>query len=146
MRCNWRCLVSVAGFGNFAGADSGIEFEYSGRLGIESRSFTEPALHPSQKGSGGSIVLEPNLYFENTQGSSWSFNLVPFFRIDSADSDRSHSDLREAYFLWFGEAGDASEWELRLGVDRLFWGVAESNHLVDIVNQTDLVDHPYGEN
>ena len=146
-----RCAVigavwfSVAGFGNFAGADSGIEFEYSGRLGIESRSFTEPALHPSQKGSGGSIVLEPNLYIENTQGSSWSFNLVPFFRIDSADSDRSHSDLREAYFLWFGEAGDASEWELRLGVDRLFWGVAESNHLVDIVNQTDLVDHPYGE-
>ena len=146
-----RCAVigavcfSVAGFGNCASADSGIESEYSGRLGIESRSFTEPALYSSQKSGGGSIVLEPKLYFENTQGSGWSFNLVPFFRIDSADSSRSHIDLREAYFLWFGEAGDASEWELRLGVDRVFWGVAESNHLVDIVNQTDLVDHPYGE-
>ena len=70
---------------------------------------------------------------------------MPFFRIDSADSNRSHGDLREAYFLLFGEAGDASEWELRLGIDRVFWGVAESNHLVDIVNQTDLVEHPYDE-
>ena len=146
-----RCAVigavwfSVAGFGICATADSGIEIEYSGRLGIESRSFTEPALYPGQNSGGGSIVLEPNLYFEDTQGSGWSFNLVPFFRTDSADNARTHTDLREAYFLWFGEAGDASEWELRLGVDRVFWGVAESNHLVDIINQTDLVDHPYGE-
>ena len=137
--------ISVAGFGNCASADSGSEFEFSGRIGIESRSFTEPALYHDQSRSTGSIVMEPEVYFESAQGSGWSFNLVPFFRIDSADSNRSHSDLREAYFLWFGEAGDASEWELRLGVDRVFWGVAESNHLVDIVNQTDLVEHPYDE-
>ena len=137
--------ISVAGFGNCASADSDSEFEFSGRIGIEGRSFTEPALYPAQNRSNGSIVMEPEVYFESAQGSGWSFNLVPFFRIDNADSNRSHSDLREAYFLWFGEAGDASEWELRLGVDRVFWGVAESNHLVDIVNQTDLVEHPYDE-
>ena len=137
--------ISVVGFGNCASADSGSEFEFSGRIGIESRSFTEPALYPDQNRSTGSIVMEPEVYFESARGSGWSFNLVPFFRIDSADSNRSHGDLREAYFLLFGEAGDASEWELRLGIDRVFWGVAESNHLVDIVNQTDLVEHPYDE-
>ncbi len=137
--------ISVAGFGYCASADSGSEFEFSGRIGIESRSFTEPALDPDQNRSTGSIVMEPEVYFESAQGSGWSFNLVPFFRIDSADSNRSHGDLREAYFLLFGEAGEASEWELRLGIDRVFWGVAESNHLVDIVNQTDLVEHPYDE-
>ena len=137
--------ISVAGFGICASADSGSEFEFSGRIGIESRSFTKPALNPGQNRSTGSIVMEPKVYFESAQGSGWSFNFVPFFRIDSEDSNRSHGDLREAYFLLFGEAGDASEWELRLGVDRVFWGVAESNHLVDIVNQTDLVEHPYGE-
>ena len=137
--------ISVAGFGYCASADSGSEFEFSGRIGIESRSFTEPALYRDQSRSTGSIVMEPEVYFESAQGSGWSFNLVPFFRIDSADSNRSHGDLREAYFLLFGEAGDASEWELRLGIDRVFWGVAESNHLVDIVNQTDLVEHPYDE-
>ena len=66
---------------------------------------------------------------------------MPFFRHDAGDPTRSHGDLREAYLLLFGPTGE-SEWELRLGVDRVFWGVAEARHLVDIVNQTDLVDHP----
>ena len=33
-------------------------------------------------------------------------------------------------------------WELRLGLDRVFWGVAELHNLVDVVNQLDLVEHP----
>ena len=40
---------------------------------------------------------------------------------------------------------DDTEWELRVGIDQVFWGTAESNHLVNIVNQTDLVEHPNGE-
>ena len=32
-----------------------------------------------------------------------------------------------------------------MGLDRVFWGVTESHHLVDIVNQTDLVEHPNEE-
>lgn len=38
-----------------------------------------------------------------------------------------------------------TEWELRVGIDQVFWGTAESNHLVNIVNQSDVVDHPNGE-
>ena len=57
---------------------------------------------------------------------------------------RTHADLREAYFLLFGEIGDG-EWELRVGIDQVFWGVTESQHLVDIINQIDLVEHPNGE-
>jgi hypothetical protein len=30
-------------------------------------------------------------------------------------------------------------------MEQVFWGVAESQHLVDIVNQVDLVEHPGGE-
>ena len=70
--------------------------------------------------------------------------LSPFFRYDNADSRRTHADLREAYFLLFGEIGNG-EWELRVGIDQVFWGVTESQHLVDIVNQIDLVEHPNGE-
>ena len=43
--------------------------------------------------------------------------------------------------LLYGELGE-DEWELRLGVDRVSWGVAEARNIVDIVNQTDLVEHP----
>ena len=43
----------------------------------------------------------------------------------------------------FGGIGD-NEWELRLGVDQVFWGVVESQRLVDIINQVDFVEHPDG--
>ena len=64
--------------------------------------------------------------------------------LDGGASHRAHAGLREAYLLLFGEVGE-DEWELRLGVDRVFWGVAESCHLVDIINQTDLIEHPNEE-
>ena len=84
----------------------------------------------------------PELYLEDAAGRSLTF--APFFRYDNTDSRRTHADLREAYLLLFGEIGEG-EWELRVGVDQVFWGVTESQHLVDIVNQVDFVEHPAGE-
>ena len=85
------------------------------------------------------LVLEPTLYGEVSPGTS--FTLTPLYRFDSADSRRTHADLREAYVLTHGEWGE-SFWELRVGLDRVFWGVAEVHNLVDIVNQVDSVEHP----
>ena len=65
-------------------------------------------------------------------------------RYDSADSRRTHADLREAFLLVYGAWGE-SFWDLRLGVGRVFWGVAELHNLVDIVNQFDLIEHPREE-
>ena len=31
--------------------------------------------------------------------------------------------------------------KFRVGVGKVFWGVTESQHLVDIINQTDLVEN-----
>jgi len=61
-------------------------------------------------------------------------------RFDQHDSERSHFDIRE--LTWLKAAPD---WELRVGFRKRFWGVTESQHLVDIINQTDLVDHPDSE-
>ncbi len=127
-------------------AHAEIEFaawELSGRVSLESRYFPETGIDPSHQSSQTSgFVVEPQLYVEDVEGRS--VNLVPFFRYDGADSVRTHWDLREAYVLLFGELGE-SEWEVRLGADRVFWGVAESQHLVDIVNQIDFLEHPNGE-
>ena len=132
-------LVLAMTFSVEAYAETEINFELSGRLSIENRWYPENYAYTGQSRHASGFVLEPELYFEGVEG--WSFNLVPFLRYDSADSRRSHADLREAYFLTYGEIGE-SEWELRLGIDRVFWGVIESNHLVDIINQTDLIEHP----
>lgn len=118
---------------------AGLEHEFSGRLSAESRWFPTPGAHPDQRFHASGFVAEPKFYVKDKEGRS--LNLAPFFRYDAADPQRTHADLHEAYFLLFGNLG-SGEWELRLGVDRVFWGVAESRPLVDIVNQTDLVEHP----
>ena len=119
-----------------------IDHEFSGRLSVESRWFPESGAHPGQHSLASGFVAVPKLYLEDAEGRS--LRLAPFFRYDNADSRRTHADLREAYLLLFGEIGDG-EWELRIGVDQVFWGVTESQHLVDIVNQVDFVEHPAGE-
>ncbi len=134
----WAVLI-------FAGASHGaesIEHEFSGSLDIDGRWYPQLQAHPEQRTHASGLAVEPKLHFRGE--GDWSFTLAPFFRYDGADSRRTHADLREAYLLVFGEAGEG-EWELRLGVDRVFWGVTESQHLVDIINQTDLVEHPNKE-
>jgi hypothetical protein len=59
-----------------------------------------------------------------------------FGRWDDNDDQRSHGDVRELYYQQ-----TADTFEFRLGARRVFWGVTESRHLVDIVNQSDFVEN-----
>ncbi len=59
-----------------------------------------------------------------------------FGRWDENDDARTHGDIRELYYQQSGE-----DFEFRLGLRRVFWGVTESRHLVDIVNQSDFVEN-----
>lgn len=133
-------LVLVFAVG--AHAEIGIDRDFSGRVNVESRWFPRAGAFSGQGAQAIGFVVVPNLYLADAEGRS--FTLSPFFRYDKADPRRTHADLREAYFLVFGEIGDG-EWELRVGIDQVFWGVTESQHLVDVVNQIDLVEHPNGE-
>ena len=136
-----RLLVAAlpACLGLAPAAAEDIEVELSGRFSIESRWYPDSALHPGQRSRAGGFTAKPELYAEDEEGRS--LTISPFFRYDSADPRRTHADLREAFLLLYGELGEG-EWELRLGVDRVAWGVAEVRNIVDIVNQTDLVEHP----
>ncbi len=138
-------VVLILGSVFAAGARAAIEIadhELSGRLALEGRWYYETGAHPGQRSHATGFVMEPKLYVEDVEGRS--LTVAPFFRYDGADPRRTHLDLREAYLLLFGKIGD-DEWEVRLGADRVFWGVTESRHLVDIINQTDLVEHPNEE-
>ena len=108
-------------------------------MSVDSRWYPQSPAYPDQRSHASGFSVAPKLYLEDEEGRSVS--LEGFFRMDGGDSHRTHADLREAYLLMFGDIGE-DEWELRFGVDRIFWGVAESRHLVDIINQTDLVEHP----
>jgi hypothetical protein len=108
--------------------------ELSGYVGLEGRLFFHKEMFEEQEKDNGSVVIEPEFYHEWNSGHSFTF--VPFYRCDSADSRRSHFDIRELNYLWLEE-----DWELRLGISKVFWGTTEFLHLVDIINQTDMIEH-----
>ncbi|UCF16055.1 MAG: hypothetical protein JSW59_01070 [Phycisphaerales bacterium] len=111
-----------------------LAHELSGYVSAEGRFFfNDPALSEQERDNG-SFAFQPEYYHEWEDGSAFLF--VPFGRLDSADSERTHFDVRELNYLW-----PTDDWELRLGVGKVFWGVTEFVHLVDIINQTDLVEN-----
>jgi len=112
------------------------DIDFSAVSGAEVRGFTDSATQ-GQDDWGLSAYFEPEWYFKLDDSV---FNLKLFVRGDSMDSERSHGDIREAYWQTVGD-----EWSLTLGVNKVFWGVAESQHLVDIINQTDQVENIDGE-
>ena len=110
--------------------------EWSGYAGAEMRYFPSDPLDDRQHtGTNLSLMAEPE-YYSETQDRIQSLTFTPFFRWDENDSKRSHVDVRELVWQYVGD-----DWELRAGISKVFWGVAESQHLVDIINQTDLVEN-----
>ena len=115
-----------------------LGFELAGNLILEGRYFLEEPQYPAQQEHNASVVLEPELYHAFNNGARFVFK--PFIRLDSNEDERSHGDIREANFLY-----PAEEWELQVGISKVFWGAAEFVHLVDIINQTDSVEGFSGE-
>ncbi len=110
------------------------EFEISGYVSGEARIFANSAIHPGQEDHSASFAMQPEFYYELEDGSSFLF--TPFYRLDSADKERTHFDVRELSYLGLFE-----NFEVRAGVRKVFWGTTEVLHLVDIINQTDLVEN-----
>ena len=86
-----------------------------------------------------SVVIQPT-YFNEWANKTNTFTFKPFFRWDNMDDARTHADIRE--MVWMSKHGtEEKPWDLRVGVDKVFWGTAESQHLVDVINQTDDVEN-----
>jgi hypothetical protein len=111
------------------------EWDITGFAGVDGRAFWQDAKYPEQSGDPNlSFMVQPEIYWRSDDNRHRA-SLVAFGRVDSQDSERTHADLREAYWGY-----EADGWDLVAGVNRVFWGVAESRHLVDVINQTDLVE------
>lgn len=114
------------------------EFRKAGYIGLEGRYFIQ---QPKQDGQSDypfdpSLSLEPELSYTWDDDSD-TILVKPFLRLasDAYDPDRTHFDVRELYWLH-----NAETWSFKCGLIKEFWGVTESRHLVDIINQTDFVD------
>lgn len=115
------------------------ETTWRGFVAAEYRYFPREGLDPAQRNGYPSIVAQPELYVDWNEGRQ-SLTFTPFYRWDRFDENRSHGDIRELYWLYVGDG-----FELLAGINTVFWGVTESQHLVNIINQIDLVENPDGE-
>lgn len=115
-------------------------YEMSGKVTAEVRYFTEDAQFQNQDyDSNLSFTVEPEFYWEWNDGND-NLTFSPFLRVDENDGERTHGDIRELSWIHIED-----EWELRTGLRKVFWGVTEFQHLVDVINQTDAVDDFDGE-
>lgn len=130
---NFRLFFYSSAVFLFAYTNSTLAMELQGHAGLEGRYFTE------QSQSQLSAFGELELYWSASEAPI-SLTFKAFGRVDDTDEERSHSDIREFSWLYYQDT-----WELKAGVSKVFWGVTESAHRVDIINQTDAVESPDGE-
>lgn len=117
------------------------ELEAEGEVWFDGRLFFEDPqwLEQSDRIVQPSIALTGGLTL-TFEGGDDVLRLVPFGRVDPTVSDRSHWDIREAYYLHKDDGFD-----ILIGANRVFWGVTESKHLVNIINQPDYLEDIDGE-
>lgn len=120
-----------------------------GKIELQHRHFFDQSSQTMIQGSGdesnsainGQTSASINLeYFTEWNNANDRLEVELFGRVDGADDERSHADVRQ--FLWT-HYGD--NYEFSAGIGRVFWGVTETQHLVDIINQTDFVENIDGE-
>ena len=109
--------------------------QLSGYASGEYRHFTESGASTARYRNNLSFAGEPEFYYPIADSND-SLRFTAFYRWDEHDDERTHGDIRE--LKWQKVSQD---WELTLGIDRVFWGVTESVHLVNIINQLDLVEN-----
>jgi len=113
------------------------EFTIGAEVMIDTRFFFEP--NDFSK-SGDDIFFDPSAAIQPTANYVFdsgvdTLRATLFGRFDPTDDGRTHFDVREAFYHHMGDG-----WDFLIGVNQVFWGVTESRHLVNIVNQVDYVE------
>lgn len=116
------------------------ETELTGEVSVEARIFpAEPQFSDQPRLLNLSVAITPEFEWLSEDGDQ-AFIFKPFYRLDQNDPSRTHADIRELYYEWVKD-----DITVQVGINKVFWGVTESTHLVDIINQTDFVENLDGE-
>lgn len=120
---------------------SPVSADWDSEISVEVRGFLHDATNTQQSRDNLSFSFESEFYHD-WDDDQQRFVFAPFVRWDKNDSERSHFDVRELYWR---RSFEEQNLDLKIGLSKVFWGVTESVHLVDIINQTDGVENLDGE-
>lgn len=115
------------------------DWDFQGNAELESRLFFEAPASEEQDRHNGSFAFSPEWHYSFDERAD-TITLALHGRVDSTDDARTHGDIRELNYLAVFD-----NYELRIGIGKIFWGRTESQNLVDIINQTDAVDQLDGD-
>ncbi len=112
---------------------------WDGSIELEHRYFwdNDTAFNRSQHQTSARLEME---FYRSWNDGDDQIIFEPFVRGDLEDDERTHADIRQLIWTKLGK-----KWEFSAGIGRVFWGVTETQHLVDIINQTDGVENIDGE-
>ena len=119
----------------------GGDMDISGSVELQARGFWQNPQWVGQddRALQGAVISTTEVRWYN-EGGNVRAAFIPYLRWDATDDERNLADLREAYWAFEGD-----DYELLVGANAVFWGVTESVHLVDIINQTDFAGDIDGE-
>lgn len=118
-----------------AGNTAALEFDPGLSLGMNGRWYPQSPQFAAQNVDHNlSALAEIEL---GAQLNSSNFvKFLGFSRHEETSDQLSHSDIRELFWRF-----SASNYHFLVGYQQVFWGVTESRHLVDVINQTDLLEN-----
>lgn len=114
-----------------------VNAEYMGELLIEDRYFLNDAQF-NQNSNHSSFTFSPEIFLNFEDKGIFHFKAK--LRKDQEDKERNLIDIQELYFINLEESK-----EIKYGISKEFWGVTETAHRVDIINQTDSSESFDGE-
>ncbi len=129
MRIVISVFFLVLAYANLANSEDNWNVPISYQL----RVFPNVPQYSEQHYNNGSFTLKPK--YSTALFKDYDFEFEPYYRWDERDENRTHGDIRELSLTV-----PLSSHLLTVGIDKVFWGVTETQHLVDIINQQDLVD------
>lgn len=132
-------LASATALGLLLPVAASAEWSYRGDISLQLQAFTDSAQHSATQSANSSF--SGNAEFNRAIGENGDITISPFFRVDQHDDQRTHVDLRELLYRHSFET-----LEISAGLGKVFWGVAESSNIVDIINQRDAVEGLDAEN
>ncbi len=105
---------------------------WRGFAALETFFFTRNGIYEGQGQNNSSLIINPELSYSWPSGNS--ITVGPYLLLDSRDSKRNQFDFRDlsALVLW-------DDWEFGLGMRTIYWGITESQQLIDIINQKDYL-------
>ena len=116
------------------------DFSFKTELGFDYRIFPEKSTrYPNDQNSQFSGYLKPELELFPSD-SNLEYKFSGLLRNDSSDDARDYFEIKELFVQYVDD-----NFDLTIGSIQNFWGVTESAHIVDIINQKDFREDLDGE-